>query len=94
MIAAGCPFDYEDGELITRSSVNIFALQIYAVDDSLALTNRMAEHWLPPGTHDATPVTHIIEVPVNLFGTEQLAEYLDQAIGPELTRRRWRLAQP
>ncbi|MGE3075441.1 MAG: hypothetical protein AB7O30_12505 [Dehalococcoidia bacterium] len=83
VVASGCPFDFPEGPIVSHDTVNLFTYQVY-ISDSREPRASILEHWLPPGTDSATPVTFRLDIPSSAIANQaQLSAWLESHVGPE-----------
>jgi hypothetical protein len=84
IVAEGCPFDFLEGAIVSHESVNLFTYQVYVSDKLTEPRAEALEHWLPPGTDSATPVTFRLEIPLSATADPTLlAWWLQSHLAPE-----------
>ncbi|MBI2764482.1 MAG: hypothetical protein HYX53_01080 [Chloroflexi bacterium] len=73
VIRAGCPFDYPDGEVVSRDDPGKYAFQVYAETRVVPLDEPRAdieEQWFRGRSDSATPITFLVHLPAWLVNDE------------------------
>lgn len=90
VVSTPCPFDYPDGELVTRGDPAVFVLQVYLDGDLAQPQMRIGEHFFRGLSNAATPVTFVLRLPASLLDQPaELRIWLATFVGPEPTQYPW-----